>query len=113
MISYGRHYLDKRDIDGVVAVLKSSYLTQGEKSFILEKNLCKKFHTKSACVVSSGTAALHLVSKVLNWGAKDKIICTPITFVATANSIMYSNANPLFVDIDQNTFNLCPNKTEY
>jgi dTDP-4-amino-4,6-dideoxygalactose transaminase len=113
MISYGRHYLDKRDIDGVVAVLKSSYLTQGEKSFILEKNLCKKFHTKSACVVSSGTAALHLVSKVLNWGAKDKIICTPITFVATANSIMYSNATPLFVDIDQNTFNLCPNKTEY
>jgi len=113
MISYGRHYLDKKDINGVVAVLKSSYLTQGKKSFILEKNICKKFNTKSACVVSSGTAALHLVSKVLNWGSKDRIICSPITFVATANSILYSNANPLFVDIDQNTFNLCPNKTEY
>lgn len=113
MIRYGRQFLDKNDIKGVVSVLKSDFLTQGKTSSILERDICAKFHTKAGCVVSSGTAALHLVSKVLNWKAKDLIICSPITFVATANSIIYSEASPLFVDIDPNTFNLCPDKTEY
>ena len=62
--------------------------------------------------VSSGTAALHLTGKALGWTKNDSIVTTPLTFVATANSILYRNANPIFVDINPDDYQLDLNKLE-
>ena len=72
----------------------------------------KKFVSKYCSVVSSGTAALHLVGKSLKWSSKDTVITTPITFLATSNAILYCGASPSFVDVDPSTFNICPKLTE-
>ena len=65
-----------------------------------------------AVLVSSGTAALHLIGKALGWGSGDIILTSPITFLASANSILYSGAKPDFVDIDPLTYNLDINQLE-
>ena len=67
MINYGQHYLDKKDIDAVNNVLKKKFLTQGNEIEKFEKNLCKYFGSKYALAVSSGTAALNMMSKLLDW----------------------------------------------
>ncbi len=104
MINYGSHYIDKEDIASVVRVLKSTSLTTGIQVNNFEKNLNKYFGCKDSAVVSSGTAALHIVGLVLGWKKGDIIITTPNTFVATLNSILYSGASPDLVDIDLNSY---------
>ncbi len=78
MISYGKHFIDNQDIKEVIKSLKSDYITQGPNVLLFEKKLKEKFSAHAA-VVSSGTAALHLTGKVLNWNSKDIVLTVPIT----------------------------------
>ena len=100
MISYGKQSIDQSDIDAVVEVLKSDWLTQGPAVEIFENDLKHYFGSKHACAVSKGTAALHLTGPALGWQPGDIVITTPITFLATANCIIYAGATPDLVDID-------------
>ena len=99
-ISYGRQWIDNDDIEAVVDVLKSDFITTGPKIAEFEQAVCKKCGVKFASVVSSGTAALHIASLAL-LNPKDKVLVTPNTFLSTVNSIIYANAVPIFVDIDE------------
>jgi perosamine synthetase len=112
MISYGKQTIDKSDIEAVVEVLKGDWLTQGQAVGIFENDLKNYFGAKHACAVSSGTAALHLSGLALGWQPDDVIITTPITFLATANCIVYAGAIPDFADIDPVTYTLDPNLVE-
>jgi len=101
MIPYGKQFIDKNDIDEVVDTLKSDYLTTGPKVKEFEEALAEKLGFKYVVVVSNGTAALHLASKVLlNQG--DRVVTTPNSFLSTSNSILYQKAKPIFVDITSN-----------
>lgn len=99
-IPYGKQSIDEDDINSVVEVLKSDFLTTGPKIKEFEDELCKYTNAKYCVAVANGTAALHLASLVLlNKG--DKAITTPNSFVATSNSILYVEAKPIFVDIKE------------
>ena len=99
-IPYGKQSIDEDDINSVVEVLKSDFLTTGPKIKEFENELCKYTNAKYCVAVANGTAALHLASLVLlNKG--DKVITTPNSFVATSNSILYVEAIPIFVDIQE------------
>jgi dTDP-4-amino-4,6-dideoxygalactose transaminase len=112
MISYGRQYIDKKDITNVIKVLRSSFLTQGPIVQIFEKKLSKKLNSKKVSCVSSGSAALHIVAKTFGWKKGDRIVSSPITFVAGITSALHCGAYPEFIDIDKDTFNIDPNKLE-
>ena len=112
MISYGRQYVDNNDIKAVVKVLKGDWLTQGPQVKRFEKLLNSKFGSKYCTALSSGTAALHLVAIALGWKKGDIILTTPISFLATSNSILHCHATPVFIDIDKNSFNIDVNKLE-
>ncbi|MGJ0302739.1 UDP-4-amino-4,6-dideoxy-N-acetyl-beta-L-altrosamine transaminase [Aliarcobacter cryaerophilus] len=99
-IPYGKQSIDEDDINSVVEVLKSDFLTTGPKIKEFEDELCNYTNAKYCVAVANGTAALHLASLVLlNKG--DKVITTPNSFVATSNSILYVEAKPIFVDIKE------------
>ena len=99
-IPYGKQSIDEDDINSVVEVLKSDFLTTGPKIKEFEEELCRYTNAKYCVAVANGTAALHLASLVLlNKG--DKVITTPNSFVATSNSILYVEAIPIFVDIQE------------
>ena len=112
MISYGKQSIDQSDIDAVVKVLKGDWFTQGPAVKVFEDDLTKYFGSKHACAVANGTAALHLTGLALGWQPGDVVITTPITFLATANCIVYAGATPDFVDIDSVTYNIDPNQVE-
>ncbi len=98
MIAYGRQYIDNDDIVALIETLSGEYLTTGPKVAEFEKALAEKVGSKYAVAVSNGTAALHLAAlSLLN--KDDKVLTTPISFVATSNSILYAGAKPLFVDV--------------
>ena len=99
-IPYGKQSIDEDDINSVVEVLKSDFLTTGPKIKEFEDELCRYTNAKYCVAVANGTAALHLASLVLlNKG--DKVITTPNSFVATSNSVLYVEAIPIFVDIQE------------
>ncbi len=109
MIPYGRQSVDNDDIVAVAEVLGGDYLTTGPKVAEFEKAFSEKIGSKYAVAVSNGTAALHLSALAL-LSPNDKVLTTPISFVATSNSILYANAKPIFVDVadDANMdLNLC------
>ena len=112
MISYGKQTIDKSDIDSVIEVLKGGWLSSGPAVKTFEDDLNKYFGSKHASAVSSGTAALHLIGQALEWQSDDIVITSPLTFLATANSIVYAGATPDFVDIDPITYTIDPNKAE-
>lgn len=105
---YGHQYIDDSDIEAVVQVLKSDFLTCGPKISELEQKLCELTGAKYAVAVSNGTAALHLACLAAGVGAGDEVITTPITFAASANCALYCNAVPVFADIDEKTYNIDP-----
>lgn len=107
VINYGKQFLDRNDYISVEKTLKTDFLTQGPLVEKFEKKLKEKFGSKYCSVVSNGTAALHLLGKALGWKKGDVILTTPMSFVATTNCVLYSNAKPIFVDIDRNTGNIC------
>ena len=106
MISYSKQFIDYQDIDFLKKNLKNDYLTQGNLIERFENSLKLYFKAKYCCVVSSGTAALHLSGIALEWSEKDIVLLSPNTFVATANTVLYSNAKPDFIDIDKKTLNI-------
>ncbi|MCU7494837.1 MAG: UDP-4-amino-4,6-dideoxy-N-acetyl-beta-L-altrosamine transaminase [Ignavibacteria bacterium] len=110
--SYGKQCIDQSDIDAVVEVLKSDWMTQGPTVTKFENELCKKFNTKYATVVSNGTASLHLIAMGLGWKTGDIIITSPITFVASSNCALYVGATPDFVDIDPVSYTIDINLLE-
>ena len=112
MYSYGKQYIDQSDIDAVVDVLNSDWLTQGPAVETFEIDLKTYFGAGYACAVSNGTAALHLAGLALGWKQEDIVITSSITFLATANCIVYAGATPDFVDIDPVTYTIDPNLVE-
>ncbi len=112
MYNYGSHYIDKNDVTNIVKVLKGSFLTQGKLVETFENHIKSFIGCKHALAVSSGTAALHLISKSLGWTDKDVILTSSITFAATVNSIIYSNSKPEFVDIDNDDYSISPKDIE-
>ncbi len=104
IISYGRQHITDNDVAAVVEALKSDYLTQGPKIAEFERDFAGYCGCKYACVVSNGTAALHLCAMALDIKPGDKVITTPITFVASANGFRYCGAEIVFCDIDPKTF---------
>jgi len=103
-IPYGRQNINDDDISAVVEVLKSDYLTQGPKVKEFELAFANYVGSKYAVAVSNGTAALHLCTLALDLKQGDKVITTPITFVASANCIRYSDGEVVFSDIDKDTY---------
>jgi len=112
MISYGKQTIDQSDIEAVIEVLKGDWLSQGPALKSFEDDLNHYFGSKFACAVANGTAALHLTGLALGWQPGDIVITTPITFLATANCIVYSHATPEFVDIDSNSYTIEPKQLE-
>lgn len=102
-IPYGKHKITKDDINRVIEVLQSDCLTQGPRVKQFEKSFSKFVGCKYSVAVSNGTGALHLASIVLEIKDGDKVITTPNSFIATANSARYCGAEILFCDIDKNT----------
>lgn len=111
-IFYGHQYIDEADIQAVVEVMKSDYLTCGPKIGELEKKLCDVTGAKYAVVCANGTAALHIAALCAGVGEGDEVITTPITFAASANCALYCGARPVFADIDPETYNIDPAKVE-
>lgn len=111
-INYGHQYIDEADIQAVVDVLRSDYLTCGPKIAELEKKLCQITGAKYAVVCSNGTAGLHIACLAAGVGAGDEVITTPITFAASANCALYCGAKPVFADINPETYNIDPASVE-
>lgn len=109
---YGHQYIDDADIQAVVEVLKSDYLTCGPKITELEEKLCKLTGAKYAVVCSNGTAALHMACMAAGVKEGDEVITTPITFAASANCALYCGAKPVFADINEKTYNIDPQKVK-
>ncbi len=103
-IPYGRQSISQDDIDGVIEVLKSDFMTQGPKILEFENRFSQYIGCKYSVAVSNGTAALHLAALALGIETGDKIITTPITFVASANCVLFSGGEVDFVDIDATTY---------
>lgn len=103
-IPYGRQNITQEDVDAVVSVLKSDFLTQGPKIAEFENAFAKYIGCKYAVAVSNGTAALHLSAFALNIQPGDKVITTPITFAASANCVRYCGGEVVFADIDSKTY---------
>ena len=111
-IPYGRQDITQADIDAVVAVLQSDFLTQGLKVPAFEQAVAGYCGTTHALAVNSATSALHIACLALDLGPGDWLWTTPNTFVASANCGLYCGAHIDFVDIDPRTYNLCPKALE-
>ena len=112
MIYYGKQNINQDDIDAVVDVLKSDYLTQGPKVPEFEANLAKYCNVKFAKAVSNATAALHLSYLAVGLEKGDILWTSPNTFVSTANAALFCGAEVDFVDTDPKTFNMSINCLE-
>lgn len=112
MIPYGRQDITQADVDAVVAVLRSDFLTQGPQVPLFEKTVAEHVGARHALAVNSATSALHIACLALGLGPGDWLWTTPITFVASANCGLYCGAQVDFVDIDARTYNLCPQALE-
>lgn len=112
MIPYGRQSIDEDDIRAVVDVLRSDWLTTGPKVGEFEEVFARYVGAKHAVAVNSGTAALHTAMYAMNIKPGDEVIVPAITFVATANSIVYQGGIPIFVDVDPGNLLIDPSKIE-
>lgn len=112
MIPYGRQDINQADIDAVVGVLKSDFLTQGPMVPRFEQSVAQHVGVQHALAVNSATSALHIACMALGLGPGDWLWTTSITFVASANCGLYCGAQVDFVDIDPRTYNLCPQALE-
>ncbi|WP_412852758.1 UDP-4-amino-4,6-dideoxy-N-acetyl-beta-L-altrosamine transaminase [Ectothiorhodospira shaposhnikovii] len=108
MIPYGRQDIQQTDIDAVLEVLQSDFLTQGPVVPRFEQAVAGKVGARHTLAVNSATSALHIACLALDLGPGDWLWTSPITFVASANCGRYCGAQVDFVDIDPRTYNLCP-----
>jgi len=105
-ISYSHQCIEEDDINAVVEVLKSDFLTQGPKLKKFEESLASYCGAQFAVCFSSGTAALHGAYFAAGMGNEDEIITSPMTFLATVNAALFLGAQPVFVDIEADTGNI-------
>jgi len=108
LLPYGRQSLDDADVQAVVEVLKSDWLTTGPKIGEFEERFAAWVGARHAVSFSSGTAALHGAAFAARLGPGDEAITTPMTFCATANCILYQGATPVFADVSPDTLNIDP-----
>ncbi|MDC1478432.1 UDP-4-amino-4,6-dideoxy-N-acetyl-beta-L-altrosamine transaminase [Pseudomonadales bacterium] len=108
MIPYGKQEISQQDVDSVVSVLRSDFLTQGPQVPAFERSLTLFAGARHALAVNSATSALHISCLALGLGKGDILWTSPITFVASANCGLYCGAEVDFIDIDASTYNLCP-----
>lgn len=108
LIPYGRQNITEEDIAEVVACLRSDFLTQGPKVREFEEAFAREVGSKHAIAVNNATAALHLAMLVGGIGKGDRVVTSPITFLASANCAAYVGATPDFADVDPITLNLDP-----
>lgn len=108
MIPYGRQDIRQEDVDAVVEVLRSDFLTQGPVVPRFEQAVAGYVGARHAVAVNSATSALHIACLALDLSEGDWLWTSPITFVASANCGLYCGAKVDFVDIDPQTYNLCP-----
>ncbi len=111
-IGYGHQYIDDADIQAVVNVLKSDFLTCGPKIDEAEEKLCEITGAKHAVLIANGTAALHATTFAAGISSGDEVITTPITFAASANCALYCGGKPVFADINPETYNIDPDSIE-
>lgn len=108
MISYGRQYIDQKDIDAVIQVLKGEWLTCGPHVAKFENKLKVLANASYASACSNGTTALHLALRALGVGAGDTVLVPAITFLASANAVRFTGADVVFVDVDPSTGLMTP-----
>jgi UDP-4-amino-4,6-dideoxy-N-acetyl-beta-L-altrosamine transaminase len=106
MIPYGRQSISDHDIETIIKVLKSDYLTQGPAVPLFESGIAQYCGVKYAIAVNSATSALHIACLALGVGKGDRVWTSPVTFVASANCALYCGAEVDFIDIDPNTYNM-------
>jgi perosamine synthetase len=111
-IPYGRQFIDEKDIQAVVEVLQSDLITQGPKTAEFESALCDSVNAQYAVAVNSGTSALHIACLAAGIEKGNEVITSPITFVASANCVVYCGGKPVFADIDPKTYNILPEEIE-
>ena len=111
-LPYGHQWIEGDDINAVVEVLKTDWITQGPKSGEFEQRIAEYCGARYAVSVSSGTAALHAACSVAGVSVGDEAITTPITFAATANAIVYCGGKPVFADIKKDTLNIDPEEIQ-
>lgn len=111
-LPYGRQYIDEKDIEAVIKVLKGDNLTTGPAIQEFEQAVADYVGAKYAVAFSNGTAALHGACFAAGIGAGDEVITTPMTFAASANSVLYLGGKPVFADIDEQTYNIQPRAIE-
>jgi len=112
MIPYGRQSIDETDIAAVAEVLRSSHLTQGQMVPRFEQAMARRVGAAHGVAVNSATSALHIACLALELGPGDLLWTVPNTFVASANAGRYCGANVDFVDIDERSYNMDPEKLE-
>jgi perosamine synthetase len=110
-IPYGRHWIDENDTQAVAEVLRSDRITQGPKVEAFERAIAEYCGARYAIAVNSGTSALHIACLAAGVGVGDEVITSPITFVASANCVVYCGGKPVFADIDSKTYNVDPGET--
>src|SRR6204780_6017509 len=108
LLPYGRQSIEEDDIQSVVDVLRSDWLTTGPKVGEFEEAFAARGGAKYAVSFSSGTAALHGAAFGAGLKPGDEAITTPMTFAATANCVLYQGATPIFADVSRDTLNLDP-----
>ena len=112
MLPYGHQWLDENDLSAVVEALKGDWITQGPTVNEFEQRVADYCGARYAVAVSSGTAALHAACAVAGIAAGDEAITTPLTFVATANAVVYCGGRPVFADIRPDALNIDPTEIE-
>ena len=112
LIPYGRQDVSEEDIEAVVRVLRSDWLTQGPTVGAFESAIAARCGARHAVAVNSATSALHVACMALGVGPGDRVWTSPITFVASANCALYCGAEVDFVDVDARTYNLCARALE-
>ena len=105
-LPYGRQEISDADVEAVVATLRSELITQGPRVERFESAMADYLGARHAVAVANGTAALHLAALAADVGPGDQLITTPMTFAASANCALYAGAQPRFVDISRDTWNL-------
>ncbi len=108
MIPYGKQTIDQDDIQAVVDVLKSDFLTTGPKIAEFEQTVADYVGAKYAVAISNGTSALHAACFAAGIEPGDEVITTPLTFAASANCVLYCGGTPVFADVDPKTYNIDP-----
>jgi len=111
-IPYAHQWIEEEDIQAVIEVLRSDWLTTGPKVAEFEKALADFVGAKEAIAVNSGTAALHAAMYAIGIGPGDEVILPPMTFVATANAVVFQGGTPIFADVDPDTLLIDPTEVE-